>query len=380
MRRVTNNKVVKKICGVTGAGRKVGGNFQGELSEAFVEYKLRNKKLGERERIIKDWENIFQPWRKIEQIIVPHVSELFDIVSEGTPRIYKGVSYNPLIPTFGENTNILDFFAWLAGADFKGVVLDASLYAVVNAAQKILVNEYSEKAAVQAVEFLLSSIKEYPEIICSAETRGKYLRAVAISLFSPNSQPLVIDAETMWQSKRYLDCLQEAILFCAGNPKIGDSLEIRRYANYTHYNTSFQRWYSVLVLAEVYYLYKVYGVKVKLGPTTESNFDNLIRDFMKKLGIRYGFIWYDRGIEKQIPYSEIVFFSDDKDAVKKKMENKKLREWVKEMLRPFSCGIQSTIEKLFDTIRKVNETAEKNPPKLSVEGEWFLTFPPGACD
>lgn len=358
----TSEESIRRIIDVTRAGRKVANAFQGKLAETFVEERIRGKSAEEKERISRNWENIFQLAREIEQVVVPSVSELFAIVAEKTPRVYKGVSYNPLVPSYGENMNILDFFSWLAAGDFKGVVLDASLYAVVNAGQTPLVERYSAEAAAAAVSFLKAAMKRYPEIIESAKTRGRYLRAASLSLFSSSTQPIIVDAEMLWESKRYLECIQAAIAFCAEKPKEGDFVELVKYAKYTRYNTSYQRWYSVLVLAEALYLYDVYGVDAKLGPTTESNFDNLIRDFMKSIGIPYGFIWYDRSIEKRIPYPEFIFFADDAGAIEQKLKNEELRQWVNEITKPFGLDPRQIIA-------RVNECAARNPPKLDVEGE-----------
>lgn len=95
----------KRICEITGAERKAANAFQGELSEVFVEQKLNGKSAEEKAKVAERWEGIFQRWRKIEKVVVPYVSELFEVVAEQEPLIYKGVSYNPMITTYGENFN-----------------------------------------------------------------------------------------------------------------------------------------------------------------------------------------------------------------------------------------------------------------------------------
>ncbi len=378
----TVKDAVKKICAATRPGRKVANVLQGALSKAFVEEKLKGKNTAELTEIAARWKGVFQEWRKVEEVVVPYVSELFEIVAAGAPLVYKGVSYNPMISAYGENVNILDFFGWLKAAGLKGVVLNASLYAIVNTAKIVPVNKFTQNAANEAAEFLLSEIDADAclEIKNAARIRNRYLRAAAASLFSTSSQPLVVDAEMMWQSGRYRSCLQKAIAFCALHSKYGGELDIKKYANYVRYDTPYQRWYSVLVLAGALYLYEVYGVNVKLGPTTESNFDSLIREFMASMGIRYGFVWYDRSVEKQIPYPELLFFDDKKKEIENKLRNEKLREWMREIIAPFSTTEDDLVEQLTRIIEAVREAAERNIPQLSVEGGWFLTFPPGACD
>jgi len=376
----TTKEAAKRICEATRPGRKVANVSQGALSEVFVEEKLKGKNAAELAEIVARWNGVFQQWRNVEEVVVPYVSELLEVVTAGKPLVYKGVSYNPMITAYGENVNILDFFGWLKAGGFKGIVLDASLYAIVNATKKVPVKKYTQNAAQEAAEFLLSEIEAHPEIKNAACTRGRYLRAAATSLFSPSSQPLVIDAEMMWQSDRYRSCLQKAIAFCTLNPKYGSELDIKRYANYVRYDTPYQRWYSVLVLAEALYLYEVYGANIKLGPTTESNFDSLIREFMASLGISYGFIWYDRSVEKQILYPELIFFDDEKEEIEKKLQNEKLEKWMREIIAPFSASGGDSVKQLIRVIETVRGAAARNIPKLSAEGGWFLTFPPGACD
>jgi len=335
----------------------------------------------EREYIAEQFQSVFQRWRAIERIVVPNISEFVEVLLKKDPVVYKGVSYNPLIGTLGENVNLVDFFGWAKASEMKSVILNASVYAIINESQTSPVERFSENAGKEAIDFMREQLKSFPTIEQISNKRDNYLRAIALSLFPPSEQPMVVDSRNMFQSRRYPECLQEAISFCAENPKNGEVIQFKKYANYIRYNTPYQRWYSAFVLAEALYLYRAFGVNIKLGPTTESNFDSLIRDFMKQKGIPYGFVWYDRSIEKQVPYTNALTFDDGLDAISQKMSNETVRQWVYELVQPFeqfqSLDIQTAIEMLIATVR---ENSLKPIPKLNAEGEWFLTFPPGACD
>jgi len=154
---------------------------------------------------------------------------------------------------------------------------------------------------------------------------------------------------------------------------------VKKYADYERYGTEFQRWYTILVLAEVLYLNRVCGVNVKLGPTSESNFDSVIKKFMARLGIPFGFIWYNRQIESQIPYAERLSFSDDETEIRRKIFNPLLREWTEEILRPFVGG-ENLVSGALSVIQGVNRVVEKGVTRSGIQGGWFMEFPPGECD
>lgn len=369
-----------KVDKIIRPGRQVAQSFQGGLSSQFISEVLRKSKM-EPETVIKRLESIFQSERTLQEVLVPRIPEFFELISNETPIPYKGVSYNPFVTTFGENVNLLDFFSWIRRSGMRGVILDASLYAVVNASKEQLSTRYSSKSAAEAVAFLKEGIGRFPNIRLAAEMRERYLRAAAVSLFSPRDAPLVISAEEFWDNrKEYLECLQEAIRFCAGNPKDGEPLKIERFAEYERYGAPYQRWYSVLVLAEVLYLNRVYGVNIKLGPTSEAAFDTLIRDIMREQGIRFGFVWYDREIEKDIPYPQRLFFDDSPETIAEKLRDDLLWQWIKEIASPFIRGDRPLPEEVFALISRVRDCASRPLPRLDAEGEWFMTFPPGECD
>ncbi|MBI5225094.1 hypothetical protein HY989_04460 [Candidatus Micrarchaeota archaeon] len=375
-------ETAEKITLAIRAGRSIANVTQGELSKKAIFQELKDKSSPEQVEICQRFDKTFQIWRKTEQIAVPYISEFFKVVSESEPVIYKGVSFNPMIGAYGENFNLIDFFGWAKESQFKSIILNASIYAIINEAKSPLVKAFSKDSAKQAIDFILSKADEYKNVFELTEKREKYLRSIGFSLFPPSEQPLVLEAQQMFKSQRYMECLQEAIIFCADGSASGKELEIKKYANYTRYDTNYQRWYSVFVLAEALYLNRAFGVNIKLGPTTESNFDSLIREFMQKLEIPYGFIWYDRGIEKQVPYPEAISFEDSIESIQKKIQNPLVKQWMEELIKPFELGEgQKGLGKnIANIIEKVNLNALKSLPRLNAEGEWFLTFPPGACD
>lgn len=360
-------------------GRKVANAFQGNVSVDLVK-KILSRPTLSLEAILERLRLVFQPQRRAQEVIVPHFSSFFELISkERELVIYKGVSFNPYVATLGENVNLLDFYSWIKVMGARAIVLDASWYALINMAKRVPVEKFSSQAAQEAIKFLEQEKENYPEIRQAAETREKYLRAISASLFPSPQAPLVISAEEMWQEAEYIPCLQQAIEFCADYPSAGDKIFIKRYANYQRYGTEFQRWYTVLVLAEVLYLNRIYGVNIKVGPTSESNFDFVIKKFMAKLGIPFGFVWYNRQIESQIPYSERLSFSDDEVEIRRKLSQPLLREWIEEILGPF-IGREELEAGALSIIERVNRVVKKGVTRTGIQGGWWLEFPPGDCD
>ena len=62
------------------------------------------------------------------------------------------------------------------------------------------------------------------------------------------------------------------------------------------------------------------------------------------------------------------------------MGNSALRKWIEEIVYPFQLDKELTIKNIYGLLDKVNRNAQLNLPRLDAEGEWFMTFPPGACD
>ncbi len=122
-------------------------------------------------------------------------------------------------------------------------------------------------------------------------------------------------------------------------------------------------------------------MNIKLGPTSESNFDSVIHDFMRTLEIPFAFVWYNREVEKQIPYPDRLSFNDTKTKIQKKLSNSLLRKWTMEIFKPFiGKEKEDIITTTISIIQKINETAKEELPRLNTEGTWFMIFPPGECD
>ena len=265
----------------------------------------------------------------------------------------------------GERFDLLDFFSWakimtdaVPGARF--VVLDASLYWAVNAVPEPLSEKPLGKAdgfrpaAEEVVEKIKKRISSgFGETVRKASAiRNRYLRAMA-SLFT--NQPVrVIGGNDLWNGNGgYLQALSESIEFCSNpSPVVGTApVSLTRTARYSRYNQEYQRWYTPLVLAEARYLRSAYGVEAKLGPTSETAFDKLIVESMRagcigapvggavlypRLPSEYQIFWYTRAAEGEVPYKQLVFFTDSNDTVRRKIKaNPLLSGWLGEMAAPF---------------------------------------------
>jgi|GEM_PF-2948591 len=305
------------------------------------------------------------------------------------PRTYKGVSYNPLLPQFGERFDMLDFFAWGARVQkaeplFQFLVLDASFYWTVNAMGRMPVEVYSKNAAKMLVDALCFELEDgngVSRLVKEAEgIRNRYLRAVASLL--PNGACQVLSARDLWRDNdAYAKRLQEAIDFVAEIKEEGEPFRFGKCAQYSRYNQEYQKWYTPLVLGEAKYLYDAYGVAAKLGPTSETAFDSLIRSL---LGAEYNIFWYTRPLERKIAYSDYVFFNDTDKAVEKKLsENSQLRDWLgeissallgRELVEPGEI-----VGGVNELKKEINERAANPPLAPSTPGDWWFQWPPGAC-
>lgn len=383
-----------------------------EKSAFYLQSRFQNAGLSklETQKILTTFQAVFQPQNQAQQIFCPTVKEFLNsiltkedelkrIKDEGdevdnffrvepsiVPATYKGVSFNPLIPQYGERFDILDLFSWgkniqRQDKNFRFLIFDASFYWIINVMNENPIKTFSSNSARQLVDFLqekLDNLKKGDKIRESAKKRNNYLWAIS-SLF-PNGTVQVLDVEDLWKDNdAYLKILQETIKFCGKNPKLGDSLKLSQTAQYSRYNQEYQKWYSVLVLAEVVYLQRTYGITAKLGPTTEVAFDKLIKKIIPK---PYQIFWYARPLDKSIPYTDYVFFNDHKDLIVKKIKNnRQLAWWLEELVRPF-VSVEE-ISDLTDAVIFLKEKIDliaQNPPRLpSLPGDWWFTWPPGSC-
>jgi len=339
-------------------GQRIANSEQGGLS--FEEMNSKFQKIGINKAVFtaRVFSRVLQRWRKVERITIPYVSDFFELATEKELSIYKGVSFNPSLLEAGEKFNLLDFFGWIKFSGLKSIIINASAYAIVNQGKIPLAGNFSKYSGKEAVNFLKAREVKYTEIRELSDIRNDYLKAIASSQFLDEDIPLILSAKEMWKSPEYAKCLQEAIGFCAGNPSEGEAIVLKKSAKYKRYGEEYQRWYSPLVLAEALFLYRKYGVNVKLGPTTESNFDSLIREFMREKKIKYAFIWYDRTIENKVSSNDSIGFSDSKQTVKKKLSNPLVKAWAEEIVTPFKQNPSEKLEnRVYDMISRVN--AEK---------------------
>ena len=398
----------------------MGRNGSGRPEEKSCRYifrRLMESGIDERaaERVLGRMGAVFQRENRVQQVVVPTVRELFDgmvskearlkptnflerleaVFTNGacvTPFTYKGVSFNPNIAEMGERYDILDFFAWARRVqrfepNFTFFVVDASKYAIVNAMGELSVKAYSKQAAEEALERLRKELQVNPEaerIAKSAEIRNRYLRAAAMLLNESNKPTMpwfgncrVISADELWDpgNKDYLQSLQKAIDFVAAERVENAPLRIAKAASYKRYGQEFQKWYTVLVLAEADYLAREYNAMAKLGPTSEVAFDQLIRSMMNGSG--YNVFWYSRPLEGREKDSKLVLFSDSNAAVGRKLEeNPQLKEWMGEITQPFfsepigqrepvqgiAGAVNSLRERIGELARKLPEEESRAPP------------------
>ncbi len=361
-------------------GERVANGIQGGISPSrWNSFKEKMEEKGKEP--LAEMKRVFQRGMQVQRIAVPGISSLLFTLETENPLVYKGVSYNPYTTSLGENANLLDFYSYMQRANFPGIIINASGYAVVNANALSPVAIYSKNAAKEAVSALSLWFEASEETKASSEIRAKYLEAISLALMPQKSKPIVIDAPQMWKSPQYQKSLQEAIEFCSGCNVEGEGLEIRRYANYNRYDTPFQRWYSVLVLAEAIYLRDVFGANIKLGPTSESNFDDLIKESMSERRSPFSFIWYDRTVEKVVSIDKRISFNDSPGEIREKIRREPaLADWMRELVEPFYPKPKDLAGAVAKIVREVNKVAEKVRIPPLFEGGFFVAFPPGECD
>lgn len=356
-------------------GKQIANAIQGPISQN--RWDKFSAKIKDPILLVK---SILQRELVIQQIVIPYINDFLNVCENEQMVIYKGVSYNPYVTQLGENINLIDFFSYLARINSKGLILNASPYAVVNYERTVPALYYSSDTARIATKKFIEWFLQNNGIAKSSNQRGKYLEAMSIVLFPQKQKPTIINAEELWSSEKYQFALQEAIEFCSGCKSDGEKLNINRYANYNRYDTEYQRWYSVLVLAEVIYLHDVFGVNVKLGPTSESNFDNLIRKAMTARNSRFAFIWYDRSIEKVLSIGDKISFNDTAEIIGEKINHQPiLASWLEELFFPFQLT-GTTCQKTIELVNRINKVFSKvEVPKLN-EGGFLSAFPIGECD
>lgn len=301
------------------------------------DFKLDQASLRDRREI---FEAIFQP-DEVSVIFVPTNKLLFDsVMAENPPTsIYKGVSYNPFLVQYGERFDNLDFFSWARRAQdrlpqLRFLVYDAGIYQVINEIDESqLPQKFDSRMAEKILEELQRTFSSNQRVRDNVEIRRRYLKALlegtGVSGEFIDSSNILTPANTA-----FVEAFQGALDYC--RDKSSDTLTIDRFVKYRRYEGDFSKSYTPLVIAEALWLYTTRGNLAKLGPTTEIEFDALIRQAMSELrGVPYLVVWYTRPDKSPDVYINNLFFGDTPDTVTKKLRDPTYRRYVEGLLAPF---------------------------------------------
>ncbi|MEK6892148.1 MAG: hypothetical protein AABX25_03110 [Nanoarchaeota archaeon] len=317
------------------AGKKRGG-------AEYIAYRNQNEfglsesELSEKRRI---FEAFFQPGSAYE-VFVPSNKLLFDRVMSGnTPAsIYKGVSYNPFLVQYGERFDNLDFFSWARRLQqiipgCRLIVYDAGMYQLINGMDESrLPRKFSGTMASSILEELQTALSSNAEVRDNTELRNRYLKAM---LETTGVKGEVVDSRKVLtpDNQDFVDAFQETLEYC--RDKSTDNLSISKFVTYKRYGTEFAKSYTPLVIAEALWLYGL-GNDAKLGPSTEVEFDSLIRKAMlEQKNAPYLFVWYTRN-PKNTQYSDNLFFKDTPEDIRTKLADPEYRKFVGKLIVPFS--------------------------------------------
>lgn len=327
-------------------------------------YQLTEERLETRYRILKAF---VQPDRAFYTFIPALcLRNFFDEIMKGeNPQaVYKGVSYNPNLNKNGEKLDNLDFFSWAKRAQealptFRLTILDASPYQVLNELgeikwpQGIREDEFSD----WFYGLIEKGVKENPDLMENCQLRSRYLKAM---MEATETEGSVISVWELIKNRDplLLESLEEARRLCEVNLKEGELVQVDRFVTYRRYETEFSKSYTPAVVAEALYFLKKNGVKAKLGPTSETAFDNLIAKCMGQEKIPYSFFWYNRPFERGSNTSNRVYFNDTREDIKKKLErNPSYSLWIDDILTPFSE--EKTVNaKVIDLVSRIRKKME----------------------
>ncbi len=114
----------------------------------------------------------------------------------------------------------------------------------------------------------------------------------------------------------------------------------------------FAKTYTPAVIAEALYFLRANGIKAKLGPTSEAEFDNLIAKSIQPECPDYNFFWYTRPFEKSATRGNRVYFKDDPDTVVVKLNDPDYSRWVGDISSDFSAEL-SILDRVVDISGRV---------------------------
>lgn len=328
----------------SGTGRLKGPEYIRFLNERGQEpLNLDSEQLEERKKVL---EAFLQRGREFQTFVPGFCLKGFTegVLSGKFPQendaVYKGVSYNPNLIKNGEKLDNLDFFAWAARLqkeipDFKLTVLDASPYQVLNELGEIEWPEGLSDEEFPAWFYgqIENGVAASPELSENCKLRGQYLRAMMQATGVKGEVVSALDLITA-KDLLLLDSMREARQIC-GAKIINNKLAVDRPVYYKRNDTEFSKSYTPAVIAEAIYFLRANGIRSKLGPTSEVEFDNLISKCVRDKGI-YNFFWYNRPFEKDSNTENRVYFNDSPDQVLTKLREPKYSAWVSDITSDFS--------------------------------------------
>lgn len=328
----------------SGSGRLKGSEYIRFLNERGQEpLNLGSEQLEERRKVL---EAFLQRGREFQTFVPGLCLKGF---TEGVLRgefpqendaAYKGVSYNPNLIKNGEKLDNLDFFAWAARLQkeipgFELKVLDASPYQVLNELGEVDWPEGLSDEEFPAWFYgqIEKGVAASPELSDNCKLRGQYLRAM---MQATGVKGEVISALDLIKSKDpiLLDSMREAREIC-GAKIINNKLAVDRPVYYRRNDSEFSKSYTPAVIAEAIYFLRANGIRSKLGPVSEVEFDNLIAKCIRDKA-SYNFFWYTRPFEKGASTENRVYFNDSPDQVRTKLKDPKYSAWVSDITSDFS--------------------------------------------
>lgn len=279
------------------------------------------------------------------------------LAGEIPANAYKGVSYNPNLLRDGEKFDNLDFYAWAARLQkkFRGfdlTILDASPYQVLNEmGESDWPSDLSdEEFPFWFYENMARGIESSGTLGANCELRSRYLQAM---LEASGVKGKVVSALDLIKSGDpiLLESMKEARKTC-GVRVLNNRLAVDRPVFYKRNGTEFAKSYTPAVVAEALYFLRANGIKAKLGPTSEVEFDNLIS---KAIGAKcpdYNFFWFTRPFEKTATREGRIYFNDSPDSVMAKLQNPDYSRWVGDVSSDFSVE-KSVFDRVVDIGQRV---------------------------
>ena len=271
---------------------------------------------------------------------------------------YKGVSYNKNLLIDGEKFDNLDFLAWAARLqktmpDFELTILDASPYQVLNELGDLDWPDDLDEREFPAwfYEQMANGVASSKELGENCRLRGEYLRAM---LSATGVKGQLVSALDLIKAKdpTLLESMREARKTC-GVKIVGNKLAVDRPVFYKRNGTEFAKTYTPAVIAEAIYFLRIAGIKAKLGPTSEAEFDNLIAQSIRPECPDYNFFWYSRPFEKSATRENRIYFKDNPDSVKVKLTNPDYSRWVGDISSDFSdeSSVQDRVMDISERVR-----------------------------